>query len=450
MKKISRKILSIVLVILFTASMSACGKSSSSGQGSGNKPNTNQGNVNEETWADMLNTLPENASGRTITVYSWNEKEATTGAVAAIEKFEKDTGVKVNWVTGSYAGYTSEISALINGKNSPDVIRLKTLDPAVLNLLQPVSASGYDFSGDVWDKQVLDYYTVNGQTFGLSVKGTLLQQPTVLYYNKSLVSQFDLDDPYALWKKGKWTWKAFTEYCEIFLEEAGDGYHAWSPRNGADFLETSGFAYAVFDGTKYVSKMNDSKLIAKLKETCNVYKSGITTGSFWNQAGFNAGKTLFFTDSIIGARKTHFYYSDMKTTGKLGVVPMPLNDNGETRYQILSECEAYAIPKGAKNADLVPYFIRCYLDPANYDEKNFFADRTMLEVFNWCMAQPNRFVGGVDASILTADTGITRDNLMKSFIGKSADQVESVLKTHAAQVENAVKQANARLDKVGK
>lgn len=444
-----RRLLGLFLALFMVASLTACGNEGTTSTNNPSSSNSPTSDVKEETWNDMLKSLPSNANGRTITVYSWNEKEACTGAVNAIEKFEKDTGVKVNWVTGSYAGYTSEVSALISGKNSPDIVRLKTLDPAIMNLLQPLSVSGYDFSGDIWDTKVKDYYTVNGQTFGVSVKNSLLQQPAVLYYNKSLVSQFDLEDPYALWKKGKWTWDSFTDYCKVFKEEAGEDYMAWSPRNGADLLESSGLSFAIFDGSQYVSKMNDEKLISTLKETCNIYKSGITTGSFWNQAGFNSGKTLFFTDSIIGARKTHFYYSEMKSMGKLGIVPMPLNDDDTPRYQVFSECEAYAIPKGAKNSDLVPYFLRCYLDPEHYDSKNFFADQTMLDVFNWCIEQPNRFIGGVDGSIITADVGIVRDELMKTIVGKSADQVESVLKTYAAQVENAVKQSNKKLESVG-
>ena len=58
----------------------------------------------------------------------------------------------------------------------------------------------------------------------------------------------------------------------------------------------------------------------------------------------------------------------------------------------------------------------------------------MLDVFNWCVEQPNRFIGGVDGSIITADVGIVRDELMKNTDKNSFENYEKRIE---AEFENS-------------
>lgn len=451
MKNFVKKVIPMVLSLLIVLALSACdAKSNSSEQGDSLTTDTAlQGEATDKSWEDVKKEIPADAKERTIKVYSWNELNAVTGAVDVVERFKKETGINVEWITGSYDTYTSELSAMVAADNAPDVIRLSRIDVAKLTLMQPLSATKYNFNDEAWDKDVMKYYTVKGKSYAVSLKNTLLQQPCVLYYNKSLASQFGMDDPYTLFKKGKWNWDFFIEYLEDFKDKAGDAYNAWSPHDGEDCMNKRGISYVSFDGNEFKSNMNDPKVSEAFKEYSEIFQSGITTGSFWNQAGFNAGKTLFFTDSIIGARKTHFYYTDLKATGNLGVVPIPEDENLEKNYQQISEYEAYGIPKKAKNADLVPYFLRYYLDADNYDEKNFFNDATMLDVYKYCMGKENKFVDAESGNVLTEAFGLKRDDLSKKMIATQKAQVDSTLKTYAAQVENAVKQANNQLKQVG-
>lgn len=438
-----------VCMIALLCSCNTNGKSTANEDDGNTNDAALQGDATDKSWEDVKNEISADKKGKTLKVYSWNELNAVTGAVDVVDKFTKETGIKVEWITGSFDTYASELSAMVSADNAPDVIRLNRINVSLLTLMQPLSAAKYNFNDAVWDKDVMKYYTVKGKSFGVAMKNTLLQQPCVLYYNKSLASQFGMDDPYTIFKKNKWTWDYFIEYCEDFKDKAGDAYNAWSPHDGEDCMNKRGISYISFDGTQFKSNMNDTKVSEAFKEYSEIFQSGITTGSFWNQAGFNAGKTLFFTDSIIGARKTHFYYTDLKATGNLGVVPIPEDENLEKNYQQISEYEAYGIPKNAKNADLVPYFLRYYLDADNYDEKNFFNDATMLDVYKYCMGKENKFVDAESGNVLTEAFGLKRDDLSKKLIATQKAQVDSTLKTYAAQVENAVKQANNKLKQVG-
>ena len=293
------------------------------------------------------------------------------------------------------------------------------------------------------------FYTINGKQYGANIAHTLVQQPEVFYYNRELIAQYDLEDPYALWKSGKWTWSKFASLCKDFITEAGNESSAYSPH----FLEMGsairGVGFVGFNGNNYVSNVSNKTLVQGIQNMIKMKEDGILSTNSYDLAGFESGKCLFFSDSIINARKTHFNFGSMKTKSILGVVPLPKVDGQSTYYQQFNELEAYGIPAGASNVMAAPYFLRYYLDAANYDKDNFFMDRSALDVYNYCMGQPVRNMFRTGSYIITKDAGIDYYELViKVFNAKSA-QVASILAQNQAVVNASVKQANSKLSKMG-
>ncbi|MBQ2734973.1 MAG: extracellular solute-binding protein [Clostridia bacterium] len=487
MKKLAKQILFGLLALALTLSLVACGgdgetnattttagddtvtttvadepdATTTTGTGSSNgkqssttKSNTTktpskttkpQGDASELTWAQVKAKMPANLKGSTIVFYNWNELNSITDAQKVANAFTKETNITLDYQVGSYSGYVTEIAAKQAAKSAPDIVRMKDMNPALLKLLQPLSKTGYDFSDKAWDQELMSMYSYKGTAYATNMSNTLMQQPDVLLYNKKLITKYDLDDPYTLWKQGKWSYEKLVEICQTFKDEAGEGNLAYSPHKWNEFAQLQGSDFAIFTENGYKNNVTDPKLADGLRKMIQMKQDGLVVGSY-QSTGFEGGTVLFFHDAIIGARKTHFYFTSLKNEGSLGIVPLP--QMGNTYTQLYCELEAYAIPNGAKNPAAVPYFLRYWLDADNYNVNSFFANKTVLEVYNWCMKQKTRHVTTNYSYLMTAENGIA--NEYGSIMNGTLANVSTSLSALKNQFESAVRQTNLELDKIQK
>lgn len=400
------------------------------------------GKTTSKTWKEVLSSMPKKLSGTTLKIVSWNEVEQVKGAPQVIAKFEKMTGIDVKWQVINYGEYTTQIAAMIAAKKSPDIVRLHALDVGDMSVLQPISASGFNFNDTAWHKETSDYYTLNGQVYAVNLKDTLFHQPTVVLYNKDLIAQYDLEDPYELWKKNQWTFDKFIEICRDFRDEAGEGFTPWSTQGLFDYANFMGTGFTKYDGTKFVNNLSDKKLLTAWQQTLKWVEEGVTSQNFWDHDGFNSGKVLFHTTGMIAARTTQSYFTKHKANGTLGVAPVP-PISGQKYTVVAYEMEAYGIAKGAKNPGVVPYFLRYYLDSSNYDANNFYADKRALDVYNWLVEQKNIY-SNYDSYVITKDAGYEKDMVSALKVSKP-EQVSTVLKSYNAVVNRACQQTNDKL-----
>ena len=264
MKSSLKSILSLMLVAVMMLTFAACGEGKKDNdlgtdEGwdiavSGNQGGTisdvsvpdstsnNQSQVQQVKNADTLSynqlvaQMPSELRGSTIHIYSWNPIRDVTGAQKVIDDFQKKTGIKVKWTQGNYEQYDTNIAAFINAGTSPDVIRYNTPNPARMYLCQDMkAATGYDFSGDIWDANIRNEFTKKGKLFGVTLKNTFNQQPWIVAYSKSNVERYGLEDPYTLWKEGKWT---FEKMKEILTKANRCGALACSKKGALSALPT--------------------------------------------------------------------------------------------------------------------------------------------------------------------------------------------------------------------
>lgn len=393
--------------------------------------------------ANTISTVPQSLKGTKLVVYSWNAAKDVPGAQSIISKFQKETKIKVEWKVGSYQNYKSEIAAMVAAQNSPDIIRLRGVEPGILSLMDPISVSGYDFKEDYWDTNVSAAYTVKGKIFGVNRKNTLLQQPLVMFYNSDLIKKYDLQDPYVTWKKDKtkWNWETFFKMCEDYKKAAGPDSSPWQCNSFKDYAMTFGANHSTRKGDGFISTMGDPKLLAGYQKMAELRTNGIAFFG-WNMNDFNNGKYLFFGPAIISARRTHFDLTDMKANGTLGVVPYPCVAGQSTYYQNIFELEAYGIPKGAKNAAAVPYFLRDYLDGDKYDRNTFFNDKRILDVYNYCMTETTWDIE-CDRWILDLDYGGAKyQEYLSKLVTATKEQIPTIISQYTPVIESAVKAAN--------
>lgn len=446
MKSKAIKIISILLALAMTLSLAACG-----GSGDDKTDTADKGgavNSNSQGWKEIKAKIPADASGKSIEVFTWNDLSDVTGAPAVVENFTKETGIKIEWNKsgGTMDDYFTKVVARVASNDAPDIVRLRGTDLGVLQVLQPLDSFDFDFKSADWDSRIMDIYTFGGKTYATNMRNTLLQQPRCLIYNKKLISKYDLEDPYTLWKNGQWTWAKFEEICEIYADEAGDNATAWTSYRWADAADVYGSALIKREGDKFVANTDDGNLLKGWQTMTTLVEKGITNNIRFDRNNFENGKVLFFTESPIGVRRTHYYFQSLKSTGSVAIVPLPTVEGG-TDAVIWSEVEAYGIPEGAPNGNLSPYFLRYYLDGDNYDKKTFFADPTILDVYESLMKADKIFVN-YDTELITEDVGIGGIHLNARLVNAKPAQIKARIDENANIVKAAVDNANGMITKL--
>ena len=444
------KLLCIALSVIMLFAVVGCGDNSGAqSQNGGNDTAKQEGNTNL-SWDEVKALIPSDANGKTIEVISWNKLTDVTGAQQVVDNFTKETDIKVKWTlfNGTMADYRTKVVALVSSKQSPDVVRLDNLHLGLLKVLQPLNKVNYNFSDSAWDTRVMDFYTLGGNTYATNLRNTLIQQPRTLIYNKNLINKFDLEDPYTLWKQGAWTLEKFEEVCQGFTDQCDESSYAWTSYVMSDIADIYAASMIKREGDKFVSNMSDPNLLKGWQKITSLREAGITNNMRFDLTNFENGKVLFFSESPIGARTTHYYFQTLKSQGALGLVPYPTAEGG-TKAALWGEVEAYGIPKGAPNADLAPYFLRYYLDADNYDKNTFFPDKTMLDVYETLM-QSEEIFANVDRALITEDVGVSGDKMCHGIINVKPAQVKSKLDEYAPLVDAAVKSANDAVSKLGK
>lgn len=430
---------------------STAGTSSVSGASTGNrstsassattkKPNSS-GNTSRSR-DDVMKSMPSNLKGKTLTYFYWwdPKKQMEKEAIAA---FEKATGVTVKTEVGSYWEFQSELNAKIAAGKAPDLIRMLGNELWMMQNIQPLSASKFDFSDSAWDDWIMSQYTFNGEAFATNLKNSAVLDPYMVYYNKKALKAAGMEDPYKIWKNNpkKWTWDKFWSMCDEFLKANNNksGYYGALPIYYWAVMRSMGGSLCYYDAAqgKYVSGMQKPETIAGITKTLEAYSKNwlVPPGSGFSRADFGRGRALFLLNGPFSARTRDEQEKSLKNTGDLGTVPMPTDSKGTLLY----EMTAFAIPKGAKNPELAPYYIRYVMDQKSYDMSKVFYDAQSLEVYNYTIGKRNFWYGHHENS-----------ELYKSLVSAGASQVKSVLNTYSPVIAASVDKYNQRIPFLGK
>lgn len=478
MKCTVKSILSILLVLIIVLSVSACGKDATKGNETGvnddfftddvesaidngnsdagtadggassdqsstsaNASTPTENAVGGKSWEEVLKSMPKSLRGSTVTVMNWNPMSEYTGAADAIKEFQKQTGINVKWQTVAYSVYITRLASFVASNTAPDVVRTRTPVPERMVSFQSLDACKYDFTDEAWDQVLMKDYTINGVTYATSLKNTHIGSVMMMFYNKDLISKYDYEDPYTLWKNGKWTWSKFIDMGKEYMKES-NAINGCVGGTWDTFTQSFGIPGPVgYDGNQYYSLINDSKFLTVTQEIANLYNVDKLL-HMGRAEVFDAGECLFYAGGSVYLRRNNSYFGQLKSSGTLYAVPMPKIDGQDTYYQARDEYEAYAVPQGAKNPEAVPYFLRYFLDGENYDLTSFFCNKQNLEVYNWCMSQKN--------TIWTTYYTDTSDKFASGLTVLQGSQIKSYIDSNSYMIDERVKNYNKLLTQLKK
>ena len=214
-----------------------------------------------------------------------------------------------------------------------------------------------------WNQNSIGLTSLGGKVYGAANYFT----PHVttswgLYYNKEMIKELGLEDPFKLVKENKWTFDKFREYALAAMKDLnGDGVMDHNDRYGlsgpeqdmtvAFFLGMGQNALKVDENGKVVYSMNDPKVfdvLGKLRQMFHQDKLFYVkkAGESWlaNVDAFVTGKSLFL-GYMYGMQQLRDMEDDF------GYLPMPtLEESGDYRCAVDHNSPLIGIP--ITNSDL--------------------------------------------------------------------------------------------------
>ena len=262
-------------------------------------------------------------------------------------------------------------------------------DPSLLVDLNAVPT--LDLSHSWWDQNAVEAYSLYGKQYA-AVGDICYYSKTSLisyFFNKKMIVDNNLENPYDLVREGKWTLEKMRTYTKAVANLNGDDVYGKDSDGNAVYGFVSfanvipKFIYAA--GAEYVNKDKNGELVINCSsqrfiETCQtlaeffgtkgevLMASSDSTLNTYYQLYFEKQKCLFFG----GELKTASLLRNMEQS--FGILPIPKIDESQSSYYVTSvhQCPAFVIPV-TNNA---PEEIGLIFDALSYE-----SEATVLEPY---------------------------------------------------------------------
>ena len=294
--------------------------------------------------------------------------EELTGDVYQDAVFMRNRAVEdrfnVNIKTVHYEDHNAPRKILLAGTNDYDLYTSRA-DNAFIRAsegyINSVNELEYiDLSKEYWNAFLTDQVTVMNKKFFAvgSFNFAILDMAEVLIFNKGLVQDYGLDNPFELVKKGAWTYEKFNEMCKAgTIDLDGDGVmtntDAWGYVGRSNdvmpsFWASAGVTAAEKDEHDVPQNvMGTEKFISVIDKIFD-----ITWGSeiYFNSEDSN----MFLSGNVLFNDSTaHKLLSVRAMEADFGILPYPkLNEQQEKYYTRLSGCELFYTAKSAPKESL--------------------------------------------------------------------------------------------------
>lgn len=402
----NRKLASALLILMLINNLVSC-----SGQSEGNETTSSvsegSSNTSEETEPERSSPDfgKEDNGGALFTIYApeWGlyqnyffaDEENGDVMNDQIIKRERDVedylGVSIEHIlNGAYGDVKTNVRQSVMASDDSFQLALTHCIDGVASmitdgLLYDWNKLTYcDFSKDYWNKKNIDNLSVNGHSY-YAISDYMLPDPNCVLFNKTMVDEFSLDDPYSLVRDGKWTLDKFASMCSAVTGDInGDGMYDINDRYGlatADNWYWTSVVYA--SGVNIVSSDKDGMklsidndrmtgLVEKIDRLINK-----TNDSFiWfvladenEQLPISKGRSLFQITAINELNK--FRDADVD----FGILPFPKYDEAQPEYISNDWSGLMCIPKTVgdpelvgKVTELLAYYSSDTVIPAYYDK----------------------------------------------------------------------------------
>lgn len=474
--------MAIILAVICITSLAACARPQG-GEETTADPAENSGIATPETTSLYeADDLPLSMELNETVVMLYNddyayveffaEEDATDSIEYAIKNrnsaVEKRLGVTVEFVgtPGNYehrSDYEKTVYADFSSGNTYDIYASYSMSVA------NCAYSGYcadlfryttiNFEKPWWPQKLTSEASINKRLYMASgdISTNMLYMMYVMFYSKDLITDNNLDDPYALVDAGTWTLDKMIEMAEVMRSDVDEDNKSYGIATSSN-VHYDSFFYGA--GLRTVDKdENDQLVISDLFGSEKAQNTASKMGEFWNgglgtrnkgNVLFHDGRSLFYVDRASYA-STQLGDTDMA----FGVIPMPKYDTDQSEY---STClgfpyTLYAISAGSQHAEAAAYLLEALaseafrtVTPALFEvsmKVRYVDDPTAARMFDIIRASVSFDVGRIYTSSL--------ENITYNLFRNSVDNNESFSNAYSRKapvLKAMLKKFNAQFEKI--
>lgn len=214
----------------------------------------------------------------------------------------------------------------------------------------------------LWDDMsaVKDKFAYKGKHYVVPFS---VSEPLLLTYSRKLMQSEGMDDPYTLYKDGKWDWNAFNNMINKFSESESSLHHfGISGFFGRAILVSSGKTVIGFDGSKFTNNISAPEIagaenIMRDLQSRWLYNKSLS-GDYLPDMN-----TLFYASSDLTLATSNRINAD----ADLMIVPFPKSPDADKTY-IACDYDARMLVKNSKKGKAVATYLKCERIAAS-DEK---------------------------------------------------------------------------------
>lgn len=417
--KHTKRVIAGLLALGMTAGFAACAKEEG---GNDNPANANDGTTaNANTEAPEVTTTPQatvdintysfndeemaainammeklrdfDLENKEITFMSnWNMNPDGTGGAKKIEleMFEQKYGAKVIDRMVDYDSFWDTLGNAISAGDGPDFFdgpgRVDSFPNGVAKgAIMPVD-DYIDINSAMWAdyKAAMELYSLNGKHFGLVVNTSPFCYGM---YNKDLIDEYGLDDPWELYQKGEWNWDALKKILTEFVDADPDEHYGlddWF--NAFEILGSCGNYPTKLEGGKCISNLDNPVL-----EKAMLFGEDLRKNNLIRKDGnrkiddMAAGKEIFcfsgYWEIWMANGAEGNLWGNQMSSDNLGLVPVP-GPAGEKGYQRV-QTNGFMICQGAKNPQGAALFAECALVANNDDAAKEISKVGYIRDYGW-------------------------------------------------------------------
>ncbi len=407
--------------------------------------------------------------------YYFHSEESSSDPMQAalynrVVEIEDELGVDITYYMYRTEREVNELikTDVMNGSTEMDIALLHCIDGltelTANAYLYPLEELGHvDLEADWWNLEQMDTLRA-GKHYYLGVNDYMIPCPYVIFFNKKMVEDLGMEDPYQLVLDQKWTYDTFTEMARAATKDVNT--------DGAFTLGHDTFGIACDDPSNYVSfitaigqditkkgddgrlklAMNTEKMAGLVADfaalaTDNVFYPDWRTEP--NQITMDSDQLLFFLAPITSAETLR----DCEVP--FGILPYPKYDEAQEDYRTLDWGGLMAVPSIIDNADktgavieLLAFKAEEEVIPAYYDlvlDGQLAQDPTtpkMLDViFDTICYEPGMNYWGQSGSFLELFYVLSHQAIdyknanFASFYATHADSAQQLIDTYYVTLE---------------
>ncbi|MCL1857923.1 MAG: extracellular solute-binding protein [Oscillospiraceae bacterium] len=229
-----------------------------------------------------------------------------------------------------------------------------------------------DLSKPYWNQSLSDTLAINNILL-FAANDMIIPSPTAIFFNKKILQEYNMDNPYEFVRNGTWTWDKFLQMAKQVTKDLnGDGIYDKNDLYGLGILlDGSGMIAMMHSCDQYITKRNEDgkpeldimsdKLISLIDKIYDIVWNGNQTYT-WDLSVWDSIESREEMDNFFPQGHSLFRINSPGTGASkelramevdFGILPYPKYNEAQKDYISLNHAGLMCVPQDVKDVDMV-------------------------------------------------------------------------------------------------